>query len=127
MKKGFYQTVTDFLWSCLIFFSLVGGVVTATFYVFFSTVSLPEEDIRAFAPVVFVNVIVLSLICAIVDTIRRRVAVDRPARRIHEVLGRLAAGDFFGTYSATVRATLSPALWRDRAEYQQACRRAFGH
>ena len=94
MKKGFYQTVTDFLWSCLIFFSLVGGVVTATFYVFFSTVSLPEEDIRAFAPVVFVNVIVLSLICAIVDTVRRRVAVDRPAKRIRETLNKLAAGDF---------------------------------
>ena len=94
MKKGFVYYVTDFLWSCFLFFGLVGGVVTATFYVFFSTVSLPEEDIRAFAPVVFVNVVVLALICAIVDTIRRRVAVDRPARRIREVLGRLAAGDF---------------------------------
>ena len=94
MKKGFVHSVTDFLFSCLIFFGLVGGVVTATFYVFFSTVSLPEEDIRAFAPVVFVNVVVISLICTIVDTIRRRVAVDRPARRIREVLGRLAAGDF---------------------------------
>lgn len=94
MKKGFIHNITDFLFSCLIFFGLVGGVVTATFYVFFATVSLPEEDIRAFAPVVFVNVVVISLICAIVDTIRRRVAVDRPARRIREVLGRLAAGDF---------------------------------
>ncbi len=94
MKKGFVHSVTDFLLSCLIFFGLVGGVVTATFYVFFATVSLPEEDIRAFAPVVFVNVVVISLICTIVDTIRRRVAVDRPARRIREVLGRLAAGDF---------------------------------
>ena len=94
MKKGFVTYVTDFLTSCLIFFGLVGGVVTATFYVFFATVSLPDEDIRAFAPVVFVNVVVLSLICAIVDTIRRRVAVDRPAKRIREVLDRLADGDF---------------------------------
>ncbi|MBQ2805591.1 MAG: HAMP domain-containing histidine kinase [Clostridia bacterium] len=94
MKKDFLHNITDFLFSCLIFFGLVGGVVTATFYVFFATVSLPEEDIRAFAPVVFVNVVVISLICAIVDTIRRRVAVDRPARRIREVLDRLAAGDF---------------------------------
>ena len=94
MRKGFLYYVTDFLWSCLLFFGLVGGVVTATFYVFFATVSLPEEDIRAFAPVVFVNVVVLALICAVVDTFRRRLAVDKPAKRIQEVLSRLAAGDF---------------------------------
>ncbi len=94
MRKGFLYYVTDFLWSCLLFFGLVGGVVTTTFYVFFATVSLPEEDIRAFAPVVFVNVVVLALICAVVDTFRRRLAVDKPAKRIQEVLSRLAAGDF---------------------------------
>ena len=94
MKKGFVYYVTDFLWSCVLFFGLVGGVVTATFFVFFTTVSLPEEDIRAFAPVVFVNVVVLSLLCAVVDTVRRRVAVDRPAKRIQQVLNRLADGDF---------------------------------
>ncbi len=94
MKKGFVYYVTDFLWSCLLFFGMVGGVVTATFYVFFTTVSLPEEDIRAFAPVVFVNVVVLALICAIVDTFRRRLAVDKPAKRIRQTLDKLAAGDF---------------------------------
>ncbi|MBQ7378640.1 MAG: HAMP domain-containing histidine kinase [Clostridia bacterium] len=94
MKKGFLYYVTDFLFSCVLFFGLVGGVVTVTFYVFFATVSLPEEDIRAFAPIVFVNVVVLALICTIVDTFRRRVAVDRPSKRIQEVLTRLADGDF---------------------------------
>ena len=94
MKKGFLYYVTDFLFSLFLFFGLVSGVVTATFYVFFSTVTLPDEDIRAFAPVVFVNVVVISLIITVVDTVRRRVAVDRPAKRIREVLNRLAKGDF---------------------------------
>ncbi|MGN1415388.1 MAG: ATP-binding protein [Oscillospiraceae bacterium] len=78
----------------LLFFALVAFVITCTFMLSFRSVELPEEDVRAFAPIAFINVIVLALVFEIIDYIRRRVTVDRPVKEIQEGLKRLKNGDF---------------------------------
>ena len=93
-SKTPFSAVFHPVFSFVIFFVLVAFVVTSTFYVFFSMVQLSEADIRRFAPIVFLNVIVLSVLFAVFDAIRRKLLVERPAREIRATLRRLMAGDF---------------------------------
>ena len=86
------------LWSALrnflLFFAIVGFVVTCSFLLFGASVSLSEEDVRAFAPIVFFNVLLLSALFAALDAVRRKLTVDRPVREIRKALRRLQEGDF---------------------------------
>lgn len=84
----------DYLRAFLLFFATVSTVVTATFLVFFSAVSLSEEEIRIFAPAVFANVLVLATACVVIDALRRYFTLKRPARKIQAVLQQLTNGDF---------------------------------
>ncbi len=93
-RRTFLWSALNYLRSFLLFAASIGMAVTCTFLVFFSTVSLSEEEIRTFAPVVFVNVLVLAAICVGIDALRRYVTVKRPARKIQGVLERLMNGDF---------------------------------
>ena len=93
-RRTFLWSALNYLRSFLLFATSIGMAVTCTFLVFFSTVSLSEEEIRTFAPVVFVNVLVLAAICVGIDALRRYVTVKRPARKIQGVLERLMNGDF---------------------------------
>lgn len=92
--KKFIGAAATMLGNFLLFFTLVAFVVTCSFLLFGSTVSLTEEDVRAFAPVVFFNVILLAILFAAFDHVRRKLTVDRPAKKIQECLKRLMRGDF---------------------------------
>ncbi len=98
MRDEKIQAVLRILFSCLrnfiVFFGLISFVVTCSFLVFFSSVNLSEGDIRAFAPIVFFNVFVLTALFLIIDSIRRRITVDRSAKEIKKVLQKLTKGDF---------------------------------
>ena len=78
----------------LLFFVVIAFVVTCSFLLFGNSVQLPEEDVRAFAPVVFVNVLILAALFTAFDSMRRKITVDRPAKEIQKVLRRLMDGDF---------------------------------
>lgn len=93
-QRRFLWYALDYLRAFLLFFVTVGAVVTTTFLVFFSAVSLSEEEIRIFAPAVFANVIVLAAVCVVIDALRRYFTVKRPARKIQAVLQQLTNGDF---------------------------------
>lgn len=80
--------------SFFLFFGLVAFVITCSFLVFFSSVTMSEADIRAFAPVVFFNVFALTAVLVICDLIRRKLTVDRPAREIQKVLKKIKEGAF---------------------------------
>ena len=82
-RRTFLWSALNYLRSFLLFATSIGMAVTCTFLVFFSTVSLSEEEIRTFAPVVFVNVLVLAAICVGIDALRRYVtaADERRLRR----------------------------------------------
>ena len=93
MRKVFWS-IFSFLRVFLMFFALVAFVITCTFMISFKTVSLPEEDVRTFAPVAFVNVMVISVLFSAVDIIRRKITVDKPVKEIRNGLSKLMNGDF---------------------------------
>ncbi len=82
------------------FFLLVAFVITCCTMLFVSTMSkslgiiLSEENISTAAKVTFLNVTVLSLLITVVDTIRRKITVERPVKRITEAAEKIIKGDF---------------------------------
>lgn len=86
--------------SYITFFLLIAFIITCCMYLFLRTlqqtlgISYTEENIQAAAALTFANVIFLSFLCTVIDTVRRRLMVDRPVRRIVEGAEKLIKGDF---------------------------------
>ena len=57
-------------------------------------ITLTEADIKTSAKITFLNVAFLSLILTISDTIRRKVTVDRPVKKITDAAEKIIKGDF---------------------------------
>lgn len=93
-RKAILRNIFNFLTAFLFFFVTIGGVVTICFYILSSTVSIPDEKLIAAAPYILLNVIILSILFVVVDAIRRKVSIDRAAKKIQKVLKQLAHGDF---------------------------------
>ncbi len=81
------------IWRYVTLFVLIAFVVTVSFRLFFRSMRLEESLIRQNAPLVFGNVLLLSLICCLIEWLLRRFTSDRVARRIREATARMAAGD----------------------------------
>lgn len=83
-----------------VFFLLAAFVVTCCTMLFVSTLSetlgvtFTEENISAAAKLTFGNVLLISLLFTLIDTVRRRFMVDRPTKRITEAGKRITNGDF---------------------------------
>lgn len=94
--KGILKLVNSYL----TVFMLVGFVITCCTMLFIQTFSsttnipLTDENISAAAKVTFWNVVLLSLIFCVIDSIRRKFTVERPVKRITEAAERMVAGDF---------------------------------
>ncbi|MCL2740790.1 MAG: HAMP domain-containing histidine kinase, partial [Oscillospiraceae bacterium] len=84
------------VWNYLIFFLTVSSLVTCSFYVFIRTMDIDFAalDIARSAGLTFANVLVLSLICTVIDGVRRRYTVERPVKRILGATRQLTQGDF---------------------------------
>lgn len=86
--------------SYIAFFLLIAFIITCCMYLFLLTlqqtlgIRYTEENIREAAALTFANVIFLSFLCTVIDTVRRRLMVDRPVRRIVEGAEKLMQGDF---------------------------------
>ena len=84
----------------LIFFLLVAFVITCCTMLFVSILSatlqitLSEADIAAAAKITFLNVVLIALIFTVLDSIRRRITVERPVKSITEAAERIVQGDF---------------------------------
>lgn len=65
----------------------------------FNLIELTEEQVRTFAPSVFYNTLILAALFTVVDLIRRKWTVDRPAKEIQKGLNTLMKGD----YSARIK------------------------
>ena len=72
----------------IVFFLMMAFVISCCMILFLNMMSrttglvLTKDHIEQAAKVTFLNVILLSLICSVIDGIRRRFMVDRPVRRI---------------------------------------------
>ncbi|MBQ8585806.1 MAG: HAMP domain-containing histidine kinase [Butyricicoccus sp.] len=93
-RKEILREALSYVWAFLMFFGLIAFVITCSFLVFGAAVDLPEAEVRAFAPLVFFNALILTVFFVAVDLVRRKVTVDRPVREIRRTLRRLTEGDF---------------------------------
>ncbi len=57
-------------------------------------IELAEENISAAAIITFWNVVLLSLICTVIDALRRKFTVDRPVNKIVSAANKIAKGDY---------------------------------
>ncbi len=82
-----------------IFFLLIAFILTSSMFLFLhflekdTGVAFSLKNIRLAGLVTFGNVFMLSMICALVDTLRRRRTVDRPVRLILEGAEKVMDGD----------------------------------
>ena len=82
------------LYKFVIFFLLISFVVTCSFALFFHFLDFSEEQIRAAAPVTFGNVLFITLIFWLLDSVRRKYITERPIKRIVGGLEKISKGDF---------------------------------
>mgnify|MGYP005811359055 CR=1 FL=1 len=84
----------------LLFFLLMAFIITCCMLLFLSElaettgVALTQDKIDYAAKITFANVLFLSLLCTVIDGIRRRLMVDRPVRKIVDAAKRIMKGDF---------------------------------
>ena len=89
----------NFLTTFLVFFVLVAFVITCCIVLFVNlmqddmNVVLTNEHLELAAKMTFVNVLFLSLMFASVDSIRRKVDVERPVKQILKATDQLTKGD----------------------------------
>ena len=84
----------------LVFFLIAAFLITCSIMLFVTLmtrtlgITLTDTDIEAAAKLTFINVIALSLAFTVFDSIRRRLTVDRPVKRITDAAHRMMKGDF---------------------------------
>ncbi len=82
------------------FFLLMAFVISCCMTLFLNElvratgIELTEDKISYAARSTFLNVLFLSLLCTVIDGIRRRFMVDRPMRQIIDAAKQIMAGDF---------------------------------
>ena len=84
----------------VVFFFLIAFVITCCMLLFLYTmqtsveISFTEKGIRTAAVLTMGNVLFLSLLCTVIDAVRRRFMVERPVRQIIRGAEKLMRGDF---------------------------------
>ena len=99
MKAEKNQKKVAFLQLFCIFFLLIAFVLTSSMFLFMtflerdSEIQFTTQNIGLAALVTFGNVFLLSLICTLVDTLRRKHTVERPVKRILDGAEQVMNGD----------------------------------
>lgn len=97
----------------VVFFLLMAFFITCCMMLFIETmissmgITLTEDNIALAAKLTFANVVILSLICTVLDGLRRKLTVDRPVKAITQAAEKMMEGDF------SVRITSSHSIYSD--------------
>ena len=78
----------------LVFFVLMGFVVTCNFLLFLQFVDLSTARLYKAAPATLINVLFLAVLFCIIDSYRRYQTVQKPVGKIKDGLNKVMAGDF---------------------------------
>ena len=84
----------------VVFFALVAFVITCSLLLFTTTLqnsigrAFTEAEISAAAKATMSNVVLISLLFALVDALRRKRTVDRPVKCITDATAQIMQGDF---------------------------------
>ena len=99
-KSSIIRSVLKWLNQYFIFFLTVAFAITCCTMLFVSTlrdtmhITLTGENIGTAAKLTFWNVALLSLIFTVIDSIRRKITVERPVKHITNAAEKLIRGDF---------------------------------
>lgn len=99
-KAGRTGTVLRLIRNYLVFFLTVAFVISCCTMLFVSTltdtleITLNATDLNVAAKLTFWNVVLLSFIFFVADTLRRKYTVERPVKRITDAADQIIAGDF---------------------------------
>lgn len=99
-RNGTAQKILLTLYHYVCFFLLMAFVITCCTMLFVSTMSesmgivLTEENIHTAAVMTFGNVVFLSLMCTVIDAVRRKFMVERPVQIIVSAAAHIAKGDY---------------------------------
>ena len=100
MKKSKYKQVLRAINNYLVFFLIVAFVVSCCMMLFVSVLAdtmglvFTKDNIAAAAKLTFGNVLLITIISATIDYIRRKRMVDRPVKQIMRALDQVMQGDF---------------------------------
>ena len=100
MKDKKFKNILRAINRYLVFFLLVAFVITCCMTLFVSTltdsldITLTNENLASAAKLTFLNVIIISLLFTVIDSVRRRLTVDRPVKRITAAAEKIMQGDF---------------------------------
>lgn len=86
-----------FFWrTYLLFFAAISFILTCSFMLFLNNMKLNYgvENIKGSAAMTFFNVLFLSLIFCAIYGVFRKIAVQRPVKKILSATGRITQGDF---------------------------------
>ena len=100
MKRPKLRKILKALNHYIVFFLLVAFVVTCCMTLFLNALAdntgmeFTADNITTSAKLTFGNVILITLIFATIDYIRRKMTVDRPVKKITEAAEKIMQGDF---------------------------------
>ncbi len=100
MKKWNFRQVLRAVNNYVVFFLVVAFAVTCCMLLFVRTLAasmgleFTPENVGQAAKLTFGNVVLITLLFATIDHIRRSFMVDRPVKRITEAAERIMQGDF---------------------------------
>jgi len=101
MKKKFTaKKVLSWINHYFLFFLIVAFVITCCTMLFVSVlgetldVTFTNQNIGIAAKITFLNVLLLSLIFTVIDTIRRKITFERPIKKINDAAEKIIQGDF---------------------------------
>lgn len=93
--RRFFGEIRPYIYTYLLFFMLSAFTVTCSFLLFFhSAGELSAAEVRAAAPMTFVNILLITAIFVAVNAVRRKITVDRPVHQIQDALKKSTNGDF---------------------------------
>lgn len=101
MKKDTrFKNIIETLSNFFIFFLLAAFVTTCCIMLFISVLQgsigreFTQSEITLAAKITMLNVILLSIVMAIIDYLRRKFTVERPVKRITDATSKMIEGDF---------------------------------
>lgn len=98
-KRSGYERLLRGIRNFVIFFIVAAFLITCCMMLFVTVltstlgVELTDADVGLAAKLTFANVILLSLVFTVLDTLRRRLTVDIPVRRIADAAEQVMRGD----------------------------------
>ena len=103
------KTVLKFIYHYLTFFLLVAFVTTCCMSLFVTAltqsmhITLTAENLNVAAKLTFANVVLLSFVFTLIDSLRRKYTVRRPLKRITDAAEQMMRGDFSVQISSSAR------------------------